>query len=359
MFLNDKIDIKVLEQFYKLFKVLDKDFTKEKQTIDNTEDENKELTKENTTNIFQKQQEEIKKTTLKFQKQQNITEDGIIGPQTLYYMQFPFAQDLNLSLQTINLNTKINPLSYYNKYHSKNSYFDFVLRQDAAESFINLQSKLSKLGILLTSSGSLRSFNSNYNSAHQSPSSFHYPALAIDLNIVSGFFDPENDPYIITNSKKCIDHNNQVKNQNNSVHFEYDFTIWAKVNYLNTVDITQSNLNKYKKNLDNVIYWDSWNSQVDKHTSLNNVYVVNLTELFESNGFKPISPNSSFTCKDNRNYLGSDWWHFQYTNKLIPNFSLFQTEMLKLQKYSSTFLSSVNPTLWNSNNSKIYQYNWF
>jgi len=277
-----------------------------------------------------------------FQKQQNITQDGLIGPETLWTMQFPFAAKLNYDLVNVSLN-KPEIEKFNNNFYAQS--FNYVkLREDVAKEFENLLYYMNWYNCLLTSSGGIRSVRQNAG-AHQSSTSYHYPGIAFDLNVTSGFFNPEKDPFVIVNKDETKEN--------------YDFEVWARAGFYDFKGFTRKfDRNRFKTTLNNVIYWDNWNSNSDQYIDNLSGYFINFTSLANHFGFKPISPGRGFTNSNDKNYIFSDWWHFQYEKKLIPNFSQFGIELLKIGKYTFNFLDKVSPVLW-KHREKIFQYNWF
>ena len=78
---------------------------------------------------------------------------------------------------------------------------------------------------------------------------------------------------------------------------------------------------------------------------------LDLTELFEKQGFKRIRARKSFF--NGGTWLGAEWWHFQYEKGLIAGQSTFGGELLKV--YSEETLMSTPP--WQYRN-HVFKINW-
>nr|WP_299486263.1 hypothetical protein [uncultured Allomuricauda sp.] len=261
----------------------------------------------------------LKSNVLKFQEKVNIYTDGIIGPETLWELQFPGALNPP-KMNWIKCDSDI--------IRGSNGYDNFLLREDAADLYNKLRNEIKEAGGLITSSGGKRYLSQTVN-AHRSAKSMHYPGLAFDLALDSGFFNPEEDSFIV------------VKNK-------------AKTNgYWKIYCKAQGGVKMSLK----AVYWDSWNSGVDRTATISGNF-LDFTALAQKHGFFPINPRKAFTRKANRKYLSSEWWHFQAEGLLIPGFSQFGIELLKIEDYSPNYIEQINSDVWN-NKKSIFKHNWW
>lgn len=176
----------------------------------------------------------------------------------------------------------------------------------------------------MTSSGGIRSLNATVTKS-RSAVSFHYLGRALDLFIYSGMVDPMNDPYVIDreDERKYRVYARCSKKNNPDALLPQKQTVKGAISYTDRT--------KGKKVSDNLL---------------------DLTALFDANGFKPIQPRRRFEEGDS--LMGAEWWHFQHTRGLVEGVTTFGYELLKL--YSETTLVATPP--WRERD-RIFGINWF
>lgn len=253
---------------------------------------------------------------LEFQEKVDIMLDGNPRWETLWQLQFPWVQQAP-KLSFVKCEADLVP-GTQGKDH-------LWLRQDAAEKYCTLRKKIKEMGGILTTAGGKRPLSEG-TSSDRSVTSMHYMGLAFDLATDSGFFNPDTDPFVIT-----IAGNNY-------------WEVWCRSQ-------------KGEERKLNVIYWDDWNSGVDKTTTVQGKF-INFTEICAQHGFYPIRPRLSFTRKQNRKYVGCEWWHFQADDLLIPNLSQFGIELLRIEGYTPEYLRTTNENLW-ARKQAIFHLDWF
>ncbi|WP_109300869.1 hypothetical protein [Aquimarina sp. AU474] len=262
----------------------------------------------------------IKNQIFEFQEKADIFTDGIIGPETLWELQFPFVT----STQKMNWvrceADKINGIEGFN---------NFILREDAARQYNLLRQEIVSLGGKITSSGGKRSLHAGVNQ-HRSAKSMHYAGLAMDLSINSGFFSPKTDPFVM------------VKNKSNSSTSYWQVYCRASGGDLIEIEAT---------------YWDSWGSGKDKKMKIKDRF-IDFTTIADKYGFHPIPPRRGYLRSSNKQYLSSEWWHFQVNPLLIPGFSQFGIELLKIEDYTPEFIRMQNRSIW-ENRKSIFRKNWW
>ena len=260
----------------------------------------------------------VKTHVMAFQEKADILVDGIIGPETLWELQFPMVINSEKLQWTRCEADKIQGIDGFD---------NFILREDAAKNYNALRQEILDQGGKITSSGGKRQLNAGVNK-HRSAKSMHYTGLAIDLSINSGFFRPKTDPFVM------------VKNPAGSD------TYWQV--YCRAPGGEHRQLE--------VTYWDSWNSGKDKKMSVKGNF-IDFTATAIAHGFSPIGPRSAYLRSSNKLYLSSEWWHFQANALLVDGFSQFGIELLKIEDYSPEFIRMINPNIWN-NKKALFGKNW-
>jgi hypothetical protein len=184
----------------------------------------------------------------------------------------------------------------------RDGYARVVLRADVAEAYDRVREEVVAAGGLLTSSGGRRSLDAPV-SASRSALSFHYLGRALDLHVGSGMEDPRSDPYVVVPEG------------------ERRFRVFVRVQEGRT------------RNLQAVTY--ARRSEAKRVRGK----FLDLTELFESRGFRPIRARRSFF--EGGSWLGAEWWHFQYEGMLVPGISTFGGELLRV--YAESTLQGTPP----------------
>ncbi|MEM6738445.1 MAG: hypothetical protein AAF620_20500 [Bacteroidota bacterium] len=261
----------------------------------------------------------LKSYVLKFQEKANIYADGIIGPETLWELQFPLV----LSSKKLNwVRCEADKIVGIDGFNS------FLFREDAAARYNLIRKEVLRLGGSITSSGGKRELTANVNE-YRSSKSMHYVGLAFDLSITSGFFDPQRDPFVI------------VENKIKSGPY---WKVYCRAPGGDAMTL-------------NAVYWESWGSGITKKIEITGNF-IDFTDLAGKHGFHPIPPRSGFLRGSNKKYLSSEWWHFQANDLLVPMFSQFGIELLKIEDYSPQYLKHVNSKIWN-NKKVVYKQNWW
>jgi len=268
------------------------------------------------------QQQEVNESNLPiiieaFQQQEGLYVDGIIGPETLWKLQYRWANDDEKQLMLVKC--VADPIA--------GGYSNLVLREDAAKLYNIIREQVLQLGGKISTSGGLRQLNVAAN-AHQSALSMHYPGLAFDVNINDGFFKPEKDTFVI---EKTADPNGPY------------WRVWCRADGGEQQEI-------------NAVYWNSWTSRTDLTKRIEGKF-IDFTSLCRQNGFHPIGPRGAFLNGPNRAYLSAEWWHFQANDLLFRDISQFGTELMRINTYAEVSIKAVNSALW-SNAKQIFGKVW-
>ena len=253
-----------------------------------------------------------------FQAKEGLLVDGIVGPETLWHLQELYARQ-STKLPFVKCVADIEP--------GGEGFDSLELRQGAAEKFNLLRKEISDLGGLVTTAGGKRALTAGVG-ANRSAKSMHYTGLAFDLATTSGFFNPSKDPFILTRTNSGSNY----------------WTLWSRASGGKDMEL-------------DAVHWKNWNSGKDLTKKIKG-HFVNFTQACKRHGFHPISPRRSFTRSTDRNYLGSEWWHFQANDLLIPQISQFGIELLKIEGYTQEFIESQNSNIW-GNRKSVYKKTWF
>lgn len=259
--------------------------------------------------------------------------DGKLGPKTLWALQFPLLKAANNGagqlMELVTLRSDPAPAGY--------SHLDpIVLREDASEAFGRIMAKVREKGGKIIAAGGLRRLDEP-DGPNRSAASFHYPGLAVDLSPYAGARNPAKDPYV------C-----ELSDANR-------WTVWARAEggeerELNAIACTRSetapNGGPRPRGIDYVTI------ERKKVTGK----FVNLTGIALAEGYHAIGPRPSFANGPIRNFMSSEWWHFQYEKPLVEGFSMFGIELARLKRYHNTnSLTGSSP--WNERN-RIFGNNW-
>lgn len=258
----------------------------------------------------------LKELVTTFQEKKNLFADGDPGRDTLWALQSPWVA--TLPKQPL-VDCEADVVPGYEEGLSKTT-----LRQDTAERFKSLRNEIHQAGGFVTSDGGLRELSAEVNPS-RSPTSMHYTGLAFDLYTESGFFKPDQDPFVITRGENTF------------------WNVWCRAT------------NGQQRQL-NAIHWKNSSSGVDLFKTVSGKF-VNFTETCLRHGFHPIGPRTPFTRAHNRVYLSAEWWHFQCNDLLIPSLSVFGIELQKLKNYTPHFIETKGPDVW-SHRRVIYGQNW-
>ena len=197
-------------------------------------------------------------------------------------------------------------------------YSHFRLREDAAEAYNALREEVLGLGGVITSAGAKRPLTDSKKAASRSSKSLHYTGLALDMALDSGMNNPKKERFVIEQSGGGN-----------------EWTVWCRTENEN---VPVKKVHAYTYNHTRVVVEDR---------------LINFTELANKHGFKGISARRYFLAGGN--YLGAEWWHFQYEKALEPGKSTFGGELAKI--YSLDECKKFAP--WNDVKYCVWQESWF
>lgn len=262
--------------------------------------------------------EKTEQAVVNFQEDHGLYADGIVGEST--------EKELRKALE-VQLDEQVFPVSIHDSAEGsmewqrvpadkyRDGYDRFFLREDAAKAYLNVYERVREAGGILTSSGARRSLN-----AHVSPSrsatSFHYTGLALDLFVGSGMENIRNNPFILVSEG------------------ERYWRVFGKAEGGEAME------------LDAITYGSR---KLPKKVAGK---FIDITELFEKEGFKRIPARKSFFTGGS--WLGAEWWHFQYEKALQKGVSTFGNELLKV--YTENELQNTHPWKFRS---RVFGVNWF
>ena len=248
-----------------------------------------------------------------FQESENLYADGIVGPVTFETLQDALHR-LNLELYAPDQESTRLPLVRVDADPMGEGYNRFNLRADVADAYGHVRKVVVAAGGLITSSGAIRSLTTPVNPS-RSATSLHYLGRALDLYIWSGMQNPEKDPFIIV------------------YEGERYFRVYARASKGKHKTLKAATKD-HREGGDKV-----------------SAKVIDLTSLFEEQGFARIKARRSFFRGGT--YLGAEWWHFQNTNGLFSEVTTYGSELLRL--YTEHKLEDTPP--WNHRN-KIFDNGW-
>jgi peptidoglycan hydrolase-like protein with peptidoglycan-binding domain len=286
------------------------------------------------TGIFDEATESV---VTNFQSSEAIYADGIVGPVTMKKLEKAYAaRILELNSPGIDFtDAKIDRFTL-ERIHAdtyEQGYTSLMLRSDAAGAYNNVRADVISQGGILTSSGTMRSLTAQVTQS-RSAVSFHYLGLALDLYIYSGMTNIDKDPYVVVL-------------ENDRYHRVYARCAedWSFNKKDKPADITLPPV----KELKNIVTYKERNPA--NNPSINGRF-IDLTKIFETNGFKRIRARKNFY--DGDSMMGAEWWHFQYEKGLMPHVSTFGNELLKI--YSEDTVKNTPP--WEQRH-RVFQDNWF
>ena len=255
----------------------------------------------------------LKEVVTTFQEKKNLFVDGVAGRDTLWALQSPWVATLPKQ-----------PLVECDADGFGEGFRKTTLRKDTAARFNLLRDEINQLGGIVTSDGGLRALTDGANQ-NRSPTSMHYTGLAFDLYTESGFFHPDEDPFVITRGEETF------------------WVVWCRATMGQQKELQ-------------AVHWKNSDSGVDLVKTVSGKF-VNFTEACGRHGFHPIHPRTPFTRPHNRVYLSSEWWHFQCNQLLTPNLSQFGIELQKIEGYTPHVIETKGPAVW-SHRRVIYGENW-
>lgn len=262
--------------------------------------------------------EKTETAVIKFQEEHNLYADGIVGPNTWKELIEAMRVHLDEDVSPVDVNESRSSILRWSRVPADqygDGYDRFFLRQDAAEAYMRVRKNVLEAGGQLTSSGARRSLRANLNSS-RSATSFHYTGRALDLLVSSGMNNHQQDPYVITADNDRY------------------WRVFARASGGQQMDLEAVTYDERKKK---------------KPVSGR---FIDLTALFESEGFKRIKARRSFF--QGGTWLGAEWWHFQYEKGLAKGESTFGDELLKV--YTEDQVKLTPP--WRYRN-RIFGVDWF
>ena len=262
--------------------------------------------------------EKTESAVIQFQERNNLYADGIVGPNTW--------RELHQALK-IHIEEQINP-QVENDFQAdlmdwvrvpadqfRDGYDRFFLRKDVAEAYMRVRERVVDAGGKLTSSGARRSLRATVGTS-RSATSFHYTGRALDLFVGSGMENRGRDPFVI--AADC----------------DRYWRVFARAEGGEQMEIE-------------AVTYGSRN-----RGRLISGRFIDLTALFEGEGFERIRARSSFFTGGT--WLGGEWWHFQYENGLEKGVSTFGGELLKV--YTENQVRSTPPWQFRT---RTFGINWF
>ncbi|MCB1177001.1 MAG: hypothetical protein KDK36_05420 [Leptospiraceae bacterium] len=259
-----------------------------------------------------------------FQTTKGLTADGVPGPDTLWALQ----EEVILSKDKLKL-VEV-PVDKFDGIWGLEK---GVFREDAATKFEALKNDVHEKGGKIGLSAGIRDIKIVAGRG-QSPTSMHYPGLAFDLNIKAGFFNPDNDIYVMT----------KVPTPHKSDANRYRWNVFCKSELGEEMDLE-------------AYYWENEKSGVDLTKKIIGKF-IDFTALAGKHGFSPIRPHSCFRRETNRFYICCEWWHFQLNELLTPKFSQFGVEIMKIDGFTPEFLQQTNPRIWEARKSVYFKTWW-
>lgn len=256
---------------------------------------------------------------VQFQEEHNLYSDGIIGPNTWSMLHHALENKLDEQLQPVSNhsnNPERMPWIRVPADEYRDGYDRFFLREDAAASYMKVRERVVEAGGILSSSGARRSLNASVG-ASRSATSFHYTGRALDLFVGSGMENRSRDPFIIT-----PDGNDRY------------WRVFVRADGGEQMELSAVTYGSRKQG--NVVSGK----------------FIDLTNIFESEGFKRIRARRSFFTGGS--WLGAEWWHFQYEEGLQKGVSTFGDELLKV--YPEEQLAGTPP--WNYRD-RVFGIDWF
>lgn len=264
--------------------------------------------------VSQLTQANLKTHVTTFQKKKGLFADGDPGQNTLWALQKPFyGAKPKLGIEKI----VVDPFSIPH----------IRLRSDAAALCREIKSAMDDVGARLTSDGGIRSLDDGAN-AHRSAKSMHYPGLAFDVAIQSGFWKPDTDPFVV------------VKNTSDSPYW----VVYARAQGGSEMTLQAT-------------YGSGGWDKLKVQTKTVKGKFINFTELCRAHGFYPIGPRPLFLQPKDKQYLSSEWWHFQANDLLTPKISQFGIELLRLEGVTESRIQDENEAAW-ENRLSIFGSNW-
>ena len=258
----------------------------------------------------------------KFQEDNDLYPDGIVGSGTLSAMNPKLPDDLKFQIDGepdpeetfIKMPwTKVKT----DQVEGSEGYSYFRLRKDASESYNALREDVLALGGVITSAGAKRSLSDAKPTSTRSIKSMHYTGLAFDLALDTMGNNPKKDTYVFVEAG------------------DRKWKLWCRTENEN-VPVIKLTATTYKNT--KVVVEDRF---------------FCFTDLAEKHGWKGIRARRSFFSGGT--WLGCEAWHFQWEAGLTPGVSTFGGELLKLYSKAEckTFVH------WEKTKNAVWQKSWF
>jgi hypothetical protein len=246
-----------------------------------------------------------------FQQREDLEVDGIPGKNTLWALQFDWANARNF--QAVNPPADIFPgrggINFFNG-----------VRADVEPHYNAFRAAVLAQGGIITSAGARRSLNAIV-SPGRSPTSLHYAGVALDFSTETGMLNGNvnTDPYLIEQVGKL-------------------WQVWGRS----------------AQGTERLIRATIWRNGSITEQSVT-TRVIDITALARQHGFQRIGRRDDFPG----NYLSAEWWHWQCEPALVPYISQFGTEILSFQDVTFAALSAAANGRILENSRRIYKVNWF
>ncbi|MDE1463457.1 peptidoglycan-binding domain-containing protein [Spartinivicinus poritis] len=262
--------------------------------------------------------EKTENAVIQFQESYCLYADGVVGQNTWTALHSALAVSMDEQVHPLTSHDKQGKLLDWVRVPAdqyRDGYDRFFLREDAAAAYMKIREHVIKAGGKLTSSGARRALNAHVG-ASRSATSFHYIGRALDLFVGSGMENRAKDPFIVTPDEGRY------------------WRVFARAEGGTEMEL-------------NAVTYGSRN-----HGKSITGKFIDITELFEKEGFKRIRARRSFL--KGGSWLGAEWWHFQYEKGLEKGISTFGDELLKV--YTERQLQGSPP--WQYRN-RIFNLDWF
>jgi hypothetical protein len=256
----------------------------------------------------------------KFQEDNDLYSDGIVGSLTMSTMNEQLTEDLKFKIDGHpDPEEPVSKMKWVRVDADKvgNGYDRFDLREDVAKAYNNFRRDVLALGGIITSAGSKRPLRDSKRSKSRSVKSLHYTGLAFDMALSSGMNNPKKDRYVIE----------EVGNR--------EWNVWCKTE---DESVPVRKVTGYTYHHTRVVVEDR---------------MFSITELARQHGFEPIKARRYFMRGGH--YAGAEWWHFQHEGSLKPGISTFGGELLKI--YTMEKCRAFGP--WEQTKNAVWQKNWF
>lgn len=225
-----------------------------------------------------------------FQADQGLTEDGILGADTLFALNEPWARARVLGTRTVAVDDWAPPgQTPGNQFTLDNQ----TPREDIADAYENLMADIRAAGGVVTSAGAGRALGAG--GAGRVTESFHLAHLAVDFATPSGMrasgvtSTVTDDAYVITREGAR-------------------WRVWAVADQAaeRTVD---------------AVWWSGGQVRTEQVTAR----LFDVTAAAEARGFVGIGPQSRWPGR----YDNAEWWHLQHDGDTVPFISQLGPERIR------------------------------